>query len=72
MPLSMMNMGEKARVASIHGSDAVKRRLGSLGFVPGAIVSVVQVMGGSMILGLQDSRIAINDDLARRVMVQAA
>ena len=72
MPLSMMNMGEKARVASINGSDAVKRRLGSLGFVPGAIVSVVQVMGGSMILGLQDSRIAINDDLARRVMVQAA
>ena len=72
MPLSMMNMGEKARVASIHGSDSVKRRLGSLGFVPGAIVSVVQVMGGSMILGLQDSRIAINDDLARRVMVQAA
>ena len=68
----MLNVGERARVASIHGSDAVKKHLGSLGFVPGAIVQVVQVMGGSMILGLQDSRIAINDDLARRVMVQAA
>ncbi len=72
MPLSMMNVGEKARVASIHGSDAVKKHLGSLGFVPGAVVTVVQVTGGSMILGLQASRIAINDDLARRVMVQTA
>ena len=72
MPLSMINIGEKARVANIHGSDAVRRHLGALGFVPGAVVTVVQVMGGNMILGLQDSRIAINDDLARRVMVQAA
>ena len=41
-------------------------------FVPGVVVSVVQVMDGSMILGVQESRIAVNEDLARRIMVEAA
>ena len=57
---------------AVTGGDSVKKHLGALGFVPGVVVSVVQVMDGSMILGVQESRIAVNEDLARRIMVEAA
>jgi ferrous iron transport protein A len=72
MPLAMMNVGERARVTAITGADTVRKHLGSLGFVPGVVISVVQIAAGSMIVGVQESRIAVNADLARRIMVQAA
>lgn len=70
MPLAMIEAGGRARVAAIHGSDTVKKHLGSLGFVPGAVLTVVQVVSGSMIVGIHDSRIAVNDDLVRRISVE--
>ena len=70
MPLAMIKIGERARVVAITGTDAVKKHLGSLGFVPGAVVTVVNVTAGSMIVGVHDSRIAINPDVAARVMVR--
>ena len=70
MPLAMMQIGERARVAAVKGADAVRKHLGSLGFVPGAVVTVVQIMDGSMIVGIHDSRIAVNDELTRRLMVE--
>ena len=72
MPLAMLRTGERARITAITGSDTVRKHLGSLGFVPGVVITVVQVANGSMILGLQDSRVAVNEDLARRIMVRAA
>lgn len=68
----MLRVGEKARVTAITGTDTVRKHLGSLGFVPGVVITVVQVANGSMILGLQDSRVAVNEDLVRRIMVRAA
>ena len=72
MPLALMKVGDKARIMAVKGSDAAKKHLGSLGLVPGVMVTVVQVMSGSMIVGIRDSRLAINEDLLRRVMVQPA
>ena len=72
MPLAMIRVGEKARIVAITGTDTVRKHLGSLGFVSGVVVSVVQISAGSMIIGLQDSRVAVNEDLARRIMVRAA
>ncbi len=70
MPLALMKMGEKGRVTSITGTDVVKHRLGSLGFVPGVIVSVIQLSYGNMILGIHDSRIALDGELTKRILVQ--
>ncbi len=71
MPLSMIKSGEKARVLNVSGADTVKKHLGSLGVVVGAVVEVHQIADGNMIIGVHDSRLAINDDLAKRIMVQA-
>ncbi len=72
MPLAMMKMGEKARVMAITGTDSVKRHLGSLGFVPGVVVTVIQLSYGNMIVGIHDSRIAVDGELTKRILVQEA
>ena len=70
MPLALIKIGERARVMSISGNDAVRKHLGSLGLIPGAVVTVVQLADGNMIVGIQDSRIALNDELTRRIHVE--
>ena len=70
VPLSTMKVGDRVRVNGITGADAVRHRLGALGFVPSAVVSVVQIAFGNMILGIHDSRIAVNEDLAERIEVE--
>ena len=70
MPLATLKVGDRARVNAVTGVDAVRHRLGALGFVPGAVVSVVQIAFGNMILGIHDSRIAVNEDLAGTIEVE--
>ena len=72
MPLAMIREGERVRVASVHGADSVRKHLGALGVVPGAVVAVLQAANGNMIIGVHDSRLAVNEDLARRIMVEPA
>ena len=71
MQLSLLKRGERARIVTIKGPDLVKKHLGALGFVPGVMVTVVQLGYGNMVLGIHDSRIALNGDLARRILVEA-
>lgn len=70
MPLAMIEAGAKARIVSVAGQDAVRKHLGSLGFVPGAVVTVVQKTGDNMIIGIHDGRVAINDTLSRKLTVE--
>ena len=70
MPLKCMNVGDKVRVTAVTGSDAVRKHLGSLGLTPGALILVVQISDGNMIIGVHNSHIAINGDVAARVIVR--
>lgn len=72
MPLVLMKAGDLVRVLAVKGTDALRKRLGALGFVPGAVVSVVQIQEGNLILGVQESRIALGCDTATRVIVEPA
>lgn len=69
IPLSMSNIGEKNIILKITGKDEVRQHLAELGFVVGEEVSVVSKIGGNMIIGVKDSRIAIDKDMTNRIMV---
>lgn len=71
MPLAMMNEGDKVRVMAVTGADGVRKHLGSLAIIPGAVLTVMHKAGENMILGVQDSRIAIGEDISHHVMVEA-
>ena len=56
-------------IKRIGGNEETRRFLNNLGFVVGTEVSVVSAIGGNVIVNIKDSRVAINEDMAKRIMV---
>ncbi len=69
MPLSMVKQGEPNKICRVGGREDTRRFIENLGFVAGAVVTVVSVTGGSMIVNVKDSRVAIGRDMANKIMV---
>ena len=69
MPLTMASIGETSTIRKVGGNEETKRFLENLGFVAGAEITVVSAIGGNVIVNIKDSRVAINQDMARHIMV---
>ena len=69
MPLTMARAGETVTIRRISGKDEVRRHLAELGFVVDNDVTVVSQLGGSLILQVKDSRIALDRTMANRIMI---
>ena len=51
------------------GNPETKKHLEDLGFVAGGSVTVVSALGGNIIVKVKESRVAISDEMARKIMV---
>ena len=69
MPLSMAKPGETVTIRKITGKDEVRQHLAELGFVVDTEVTVVNELGGSLILQVKDCRVALDRQMAYRVMI---
>ena len=69
MPLTMAEPGETVTIRRITGKDEIRLHLAELGFVVGETVTVVSRMGGNLIVQVKDSRIALDRDMANRILV---
>ena len=69
MPLTMASIGEANTIRKVGGNEETKRFLENLGFVAGAEITVVSAIGGNVIVNIKDSRVAINQAMARHIMV---
>ena len=69
MPLTMASIGETNTIRKVGGNEETKRFLENLGFVAGAEITVVSAIGRNVIVNIKDSRVAINQDMARHIMV---
>lgn len=69
MPLAMSSVGDTGTIQKITGRDEVRQHLAELGFVVGEQVTVVSVLGRNMILSIKDSRVALDKNMAMRIMV---
>lgn len=69
MPLTMAPVGQASKIQRVGGTDETKRFLANLGFVVGSEVTVISAIGGNVIVNIKDSRVAINQDMARHIMV---
>ena len=69
MPLMLAGIGEQNTIKKIGGSPEIKKHLEDLGFVVGGSVTVVNALGGNVIVNVKESRVAISEEMARRIMV---
>ncbi len=69
MPLTMASIGTAASIKRIGGKEDTRRFLESLGFVTGALVTVVSEIGGNVIVNIKDSRVAISREMASKIMI---
>lgn len=69
MPLSLADTGEKNIIRKIGGSSEVKKHLENLGFVVGGDVTVINRLGGNVIVNVKEARIAISEEMALKIMV---
>ena len=69
MPLALANAGEENLIRKVGGSPEVKKHLEDLGFVAGGAVTVVSSLGGNIIVKVKESRIAISQEMAQKIMV---
>ena len=56
-------------IKKVGGAPEVTKHLENLGFTPGGVVTVVNILGGNVIVKVKESRIALNEDMAMKVMI---
>ena len=69
MPLALANVGEENIIKRIGGNPEMKQHLEDLGFHIGGTVTVITSLGGNVIVNVKDTRIAISNEMARKIMV---
>lgn len=69
MPLTMARTGEVSVIKKVGGKEETKKFLESLGFVTGGAVTVISEIAGNMIVNVKDSRVAINREMASKIMI---
>ena len=69
MPLTLAPIGTPSVIRKITGKDVVRQHLAELGFVAGQEVTVVSSLNGNLIINVKGSRIALDETMARRVML---
>lgn len=69
LPLSFADPGEEFVVRRVGGTPEVKKHLENLGFTAGSNVTVITSLNGNVIVKVKESRVAISDEMARKIMV---
>lgn len=69
MPLTLADIGTEQLIRKVGGSPEVRKHLEDLGFVAGGSATVVSALGGNIIVKVKESRVAISEEMARKIMV---
>lgn len=69
MPLTLAGIGEENIIKRIGGKPEVKQHLENLGFVVGGNVTVINTLGGNVIVNVKEARVAISKEMAQKIMV---
>lgn len=69
MPLTLAELGEENMIRHIGGKLDVRQHLETLGFVVGGSVTLISKIGGNVIVNVKESRVAISEEMASKIMV---
>lgn len=69
MPVTLADIGQENLIKKIGGKSQVKNHLENLGFSVGSTVTVLNTIGGDVILKVRESRVAVSREMAQKIMV---
>ena len=69
MPLIMAQPGEENVIRMVGGSPEMKKHLEDMGFTAGSAVTVMNTIGGNLIVKVKESRVAVSKEMAARIMI---
>lgn len=69
IPLVMAQIGEVNSIKAFWGQEKIRTHLENLGFTTGIKVCVLSKTFGNVIVNIKDTRIAISEELAKKIMV---
>jgi ferrous iron transport protein A len=71
VPLSALNTGEHGAVVRLEGGRGLLSRMASLGFTPGAEITILQNFGhGPLIVRVREARVALGRGEAGKIYVR--
>ena len=69
IPLCYAETGQPQIIKKIGGNSETRQHLENLGFNIGGEVVVISTLGENMIIKVKECRVAVSDELARKIMV---
>ena len=69
MPLALAKPRRRRSLIRKWRKPGSKKHLEDLGFVAGGTATVVATLGGNIIVKIKESRIAISEEMARKIMI---
>ena len=69
LPLTLAETGTEQIIRKVGGSQEVRMHLENLGFVAGGNVTVITTLNGNVIVKVKEARVAISDEMARKIMI---
>ena len=69
MPLVMADPGEENIIRRVGGSPEMKKHLEDMGFTIGGAVTMMNTIGGTLIVKVKESRVAISREMATKILV---
>ena len=69
IPLVLTDAGEEVIIRLVGGSPEMKKHLEDMGFTAGSTVTVMNTIGGNLIVKIKESRVAISKEMAAKIMV---
>lgn len=71
-PLNLCAAGETVRIEGFHGGGEARRRLHSMGLIPGDEIEIISTQKGPVVIRCRGARLALGQGLANKVMVTCA
>ena len=71
MKLSKAKIGQSFTVENIEGKDKTKKFLFSLGCFEGEEITLISKLAGTYVINIKDSRYAIDEGMAKSILVSA-
>lgn len=69
IPIRFADIGKECVIKKIGGSPEVKKHLENLGFAVGGNATVISTLGGNVIIKVKESRVAIDSNMANRILI---